>query len=397
MYYYLLSSLKRRMILELQESFSRHPVYAKASQYIQNKFAFDERPQFGIVLKGTSVNSVKLSPQNFLGLVSSHVMLAYYDRPAYLLEWVKEDSNAVKENGDRMPIPSGVYYIECLTAPDTPGGVGTFIIDPLLTATDEPLLRIQSGVETEAHLLNVPVQGTLRIWENRNNLLLEGRDYTVEGNLVTFVSRFYPGSILTADYRYAADSIGPIEWKWNTADWNTLPGVILAFGKRGRVGDKLAVVVYEDRVDVAEAYGGKFEVSFDLDVIAQDPIQMEEMADYAFMTLWVEKRANLSFEGLEITDISIGGEAEETYDENADLNYYMASLSVQVQSDWEVHLPMAFTVSRAAANTKAAEMSFNPDREGLGTSSLVPLSQAGLFFATVPVIVGRNSNYERIT
>jgi hypothetical protein len=36
MYYYLLSSLKRRLILELQDSFSRHPVYEKVVPFIQN-------------------------------------------------------------------------------------------------------------------------------------------------------------------------------------------------------------------------------------------------------------------------------------------------------------------------------------------------------------------------
>jgi hypothetical protein len=387
MYYYLLSSLKRRLVLELQESFSRHPVYAKASQFIQNKYAFDERPQFGIVVKGASANKLQLSAQNFIGVVASYVMLAYYDSPAYLLEWVKEDSNSVRENGDRVPLAAGVYYIECLTAPTNPNEVGTFIIDPLLTVTDEPLLQIRSGFEHEAQLQNIPVEGTLRVWENRNNLLLNNRDYTVNTRgKITFLTQFQPGAIVTAEYRYPIDSIGPIEWKWNTADWKTLPGVVLAFGKRGKVGDKVAVVVYEDRVDVANAYGGRFEMSFDLDVIAQDPVQMEEMADYTFMTLWSEKRSNLSYEGLEITDVSIGGEAEETYDENAELYYYTASLSLQMQSDWEVHLPIAFTVSRATASTASED-----------SSGLVQLSQAGLFFATVPVLVGRNSNYERIT
>jgi len=36
------------------------------------------------------------------------------------------------------------------------------------------------------------------------------------------------------------------------------------------------------------------------------------------------------------------------------------------------------------------------DRRG-GSSSLVGLANAGLFFATVPVIVGRNNFYERIS
>ena len=387
MYFHLISSLKRRLILELQDSFSRHPVFEKIVPFIQNKFAFEERPQYGIVVKGSSANKVQVSPQNFLGTVESHVMLAFYNEPAYLLEWVKEDLNVLKESGDSMPIPAGIYYIECLSAPTISGECGEFIIDPLLTVTDEPIIQAQSGPVVSATIQNQPVRGTLRMWTNRNLLLVEGTDYTVdyEAQEITFHTGFFPGALITADYRYAAPSIGPIKWSWNTADWKTLPGVILAFGKRGKPGDKQAVVVYSDRVETAQAFGGRFDATFDLDVISRDPIQMEEIADLVFMYLWAEKRSNLSFEGIELTDTSMGGESEEVYDEAADLFYYNYSMSVAIQSDWEMHLPLPYTISRASAYTK-------PN----GASSIQALSQASLFFNTTPVIVGRNANYERI-
>jgi len=387
MYFHLISSLKRRLILELQDSFSRHPVYEKIVPFIQSKFAFEERPQYGIVVKGSSANKVQVSPQNFLGTIESHVMLAYYNEPAYLLEWVREDLNVVKESGVSMPIPAGVYYIECLSAPTAPGECGEYIIDPLLTVTDEPVLQIQEGPVVLATLQNQPVQGTLRLWINRNLLLVEGKDYTVdyEAQEVRFLTGFFPGSLITGDYRYAAPSIGPIQWSWNTADWKTLPGVVLAFGKRGRSGDKQAVVIYSDRVETAQAYGGRFDASFDLDVISRDPIQMEEIADLVFMYLWGEKRSALSFEGIELTDTSMGGEAEETYDEAAELFYYNYSMNVAIQSDWELHLPLPYTVSRASAYTKPS-----------GASSIQALSQASLLFNTTPVIPGRNADYERI-
>lgn len=386
MYFRLISSMKRRLILELQDSFSRHPVYEKIVPFIQNKFAFDERPQYGIVVKGSSGNKVQVSPQNFIGTVESHVMLAYYNEPAYMLEWVKEDTNTVRQTGG-MPIPPGIYYIECLSAPTMPGECGEFIIDPLLTATDEPLIQVNEGPAVAATLHNQPVQGTLRVYLNRNIRLAEGSDYTVdyENQKVTFSTDLFPGSIITADYRYAAPSIGPIKWEWNKADWETLPGVVMAFGKRGRPGDKQAIVVYQDRVESAQAYGGRFDLSFDVDVIARDPMQMEEIADMVFMYLFCEKRSNLSFEGIELTDVSMGGESEETYDEAADLFYFNYSMTVQLQSDWEIHIPLPFTISRAAAYTR-------PD----GSSSIQPLSQASLFFNTTPIVVGRNADYERI-
>lgn len=367
------------MILELKDSFGAHPIYDKIVPYIQNRFAFKERPQFGIVVKGSSANKVALSADNFIGPVLSHVMLAYVGPPVFPIEWVREDLRAVRANHDVMPTPPGIYYLEILTAPQTPQDSGSFVIDPLLEAVDEAVLRFQTGVESEAQLQRLPVQGTLRLWENRRILLTEGTDYQVDygtGKLYLLTSAAQ-GAILTADYYYAVPSIGPVSFSWNTANFDTLPGVVLAFGKRAKVGDKVAVRVYPDRVEAANATGGRFDATFEFDVISQDPIQMEEIADLSIMYLWGQKRPILSTEGIEITDISMGGEAEETYDETADLYYYTASMSIQMQADWEIHTPLPLTVSRVSA-------------------SLVGDVRSKLFFATVPIIAGRNNNFERI-
>lgn len=387
MYYYLIGALKRRLILELQDSFSRHTVYQKIAPYIQNKFVFKERPQFGIVVKGSSANKVQFSADNFVGTVQSYVMLAYVGRPSYPIEWVKEDLDVVRNRGG-MPTSPGVYYIEILTAPTTPGEKGTFAVDPLLTAYDEPLLRFQTGIEREAQLPNIPIEGTVRIWENHRFLLSEGVDYQVDysNGTVTILQTFSPNSVLTADFRYAADSIGPVEFQWNSADSTTLPGVVMAFGKRAEAGQRVAVVVYADRVDAAHAYGGKFEASFDLDAIARDPDQMEEIADLVIMYLWGEKRSILSWEGLEITDVSMGGEAEEVYDETGDDYFYQASMNVQIQGDWEIHVPLPLVISRVTPRTS----------EQSDSSSGLQVVPSGLFYATHPVLTARNRDFERI-
>ncbi len=390
MYYYLIGALKRRLIAELQDSYSRHPLYRKVVPYIQNKFSFDGRPQFGIVVKGSSANKVQFSADNFMGTVQSHVMLAYVGRPTYPIEWVREDSNVILEEGG-PPVAPGVYFIEILQVPTTAAELGYFAVDPLLTQTGEPLLEFRSGIEREAQLQTAPVANTLRIWENHKFLLKEGTDYNVDydSGAIELLNRFDPGSVLTADYRYAAESIGPVEFKWNSADITTLPGVVMAFGKRAEVGNKVAVVVYQDRVDTAEAYGGKFEASFDLDVIARDPDQMEEMADLLIMYLWGEKRRILSFEGIEISDVSMGGESEEIYDETGDDYFYQASMSVQIQADWEIHLPLPLTFSRATPTTREGDTDPN-------APSGITAVPDELFFATRPVLTTRNNDFERI-
>lgn len=343
--------------------------------FIENKFSFQERPQYGIVVKGSSANKVALSSDNFLGVVQSHVMLAHVGQAVFPLEWVREDLKVVQKQG--MPTAPGVYYIEILTAPINPGEIGYFAVDPLLTATDVPVLMFQTGVEREAQLEQIPVRNTLRLWENRNYLLKEGTDYTVnyDTGAIQLLAQFGPNSTLSADFRYAATSLGPIAFSWNSADMTTLPGVVLAFGKRAKKGDKVAVVVYQDRVDSAQAYGGKFEVSFDLEVIARDPMQMEEISDLVMM-LWAQKKSMLEFEGIEIIDVSMGGESEDIADEVENYHFYMSSLSVQLRADWEMHIPLPLTISKA-----------------------VPVLQtvaSSVFFDTFPVIVNRNDDYERI-
>lgn len=397
MYYYLVQSLKRRLILELKDSFSQHPVYEKIVPFIQSKYTFTERPQFGIVIKGSSANKVQLSADNFLGSVMSHVMLANVGAPVYPLEWVREDTACIDANGGRVPTPPGVYHLEIQDAPENAQGEGHFMVHPFLTVNDEPVLRFVSGIESEAQLQRIPVQGTLRLWENRRFLLIEGTHFRIdyETGAIELLTRSTPGSVLTADYRFSVPSIGPVAYQWNRADFETLPGVVLAFGKRGKAGDKVAVVVYEDRVETANAYGGRFEVSFDFDAIARDINQMEEIADLIIMYLWAQKRSVLSSEGIEITDISMGGETEEIYDETGDDYSYTASLSIQLQGDWELHIPLPLTISQVTATTPEADRATNP-LDPIQGSTIIGDVKNKLFFATIPVITGRDNNFERI-
>lgn len=397
MYYYLVQALKRRLVLELKDSFAKHPVYEKIVPFIQNKYAFSERPQYGIVVKGSSANKVALSADNYIGAIMSHVMLAYVGEPAYPLEWVKEDLGCVRANNNRMPTPPGVYYLEVLEAPTNAQEEGSFIIDPLLTVSDEPVLRFQDGIEDEAQLQQVPAKGTLRLWENHRFLLVEGEHYHVnyDTGAIELITRGAPGATLSADYRYAVPSVGPLPFKWNQGDNKTLPGVVLAFGKRSKKGDKVAIVVYEDRVEAAHAYGGRFDVTFDMDAIARDPNQMEEMADLIVMYLMAQKRPLLSSEGIEIMDISMGGEAEEIYDETGDDYFYNASLTIQMQADWEVHMPLPLTVSRVTDTTAETDKLSTP-LDLVRESTIIGDVKNKLFFHTYPVIAGRNNNYERI-
>ena len=392
MYFYLVNSLKRRLIMELKDSFKSHPIYNKIVDFIEDKFTFDERPQYGIVVKGASANKVSLAGDNFMGTVTSHVMLAYIGTPTYPLEWVREDLTSVREHvarGQGFPTAAGIYYMEILHAPQNNSDYGWYILDPLLTVTDEAVLQFVTGVEREAQLQNIPLKGTVRLWLNHNILLVENTDYQInyQDGSITFLRNFGVNAFLNGDYRYPIASIGPIKFQWNQADFKTLPGVVLAFGKRAKKGDKVAVCIYPDRVDTANAYGGKFELTFELDVIALDSIQREEITDFAIMSLWGVKKPLLEFEGIELVDISMGGEVEENYDEAAELMYYNSSISLQLRADWEIHIPLPLTISKVVQTIP------NPGSGGGMSGAPAPVD---LFFATVPVLAGRNDTFEKI-
>lgn len=389
MYYYLVQALKRRLILELKDSFGKHPIYQKITPFIQNRFSFEERPQYGIVVKGSSTSKVVLSGDNFVGNLQSHVMLAYVGQEVNPIEWVREDLKAITKNKG-MPTLPGVYYIEILTAPTLPGESGYFMVDPLLTVNDEPVLMFQSGVEREAQLQRAPTPNTLRLYENRNYLLREGVDYTVDygTGAISLITTFGVGSTLSADYRYPGESIGPVEFLWNTADLTTLPGVVMAFGKRAADGQKVAVVVYGDRVDAALVYGGKNEVSFDMDVISRDPTQMEEISDLVQMYL-LKRKSLLEFEGIELLDVSMGGEGEELADETGENFFYQASMSVQLRADWEFHVPLPLTISKATPVRPQGELDPNSQ------SGIIQVA-GDLFFLTHDAVEKRSDDYERI-
>ena len=115
MFYQLTESIKRRIILELRKFWQHHPKYPELVNNIQGKYSFEERPQYGIIVKISGGSRVDMSADNYRGVVKSYVYLTKVNnKPGFSLEWVREDSRAIQDNGGVFPSQAGVYYIDLI-------------------------------------------------------------------------------------------------------------------------------------------------------------------------------------------------------------------------------------------------------------------------------------------
>lgn len=401
MYYRMTEQLKRRMILELRRFWATHPRYRDIVDHIQGKSSFRERPQYGIVLKTSSANQVQLSADNFVGTVMSHVMLAKVgDSPGLSIEWVREDELAIQANGGSFPTVPGVYFIEVTKAdPTVPPYMKEasyqFYVDPLLDVADETLTKLD---DLTYQTQNPVLAGSMRLYEMPGAVvLLEGINYTLDADAgtVTLKEPLPRKGSLSADYRYPAPSRGPYGIIQNQANNAAIPGCVLAFGRRVEEGDRMAVVITARREPTALEYGGRWDVSLDFDVLARDVYAQQEIVDSSVMYLWGVARSHLSSDGIEISQVNMGGESEEIADENADDYYYNASFNVQVQADWAIQVPLAATVRRVVPQTDAqirATSAMTDDELSQLTNnqatSIYVMQSLGLKAVTDPFFIG---------
>jgi hypothetical protein len=411
LYFVLSEVVKVRLIQELRNFWAQDPKYKDTlTPNIQGKFSFQERPQQGIVLKVGSQNPQKFSADNFLGVVVSYCHLTKaFGKPGTSIEWIEEDGLAIQRNGGVFPSPPGVYYIEVrkeiYTWKGVPGEYLVFFVDPLLSVIDER--PAQDPLDPRTYTLSQGKfqPGSLNLYEMPGNLpLYEGVNYQAdpETGVITLIEPLPKKTFLSADYYYPGQSSGPFPVQENGADNKAIPGVVLAFGRRGVEGDVMAVVIGERREGNSREYGGKFEVSVEMDIIARDVYSQNEIADRTLMYLNSELRDRLSFEGFEIDSVSFGGESEEVYDETGDDYFYNGSISLTLLTDWAIRVPFCSSISRVLPGSTVLEDQVNSalsDEQLIQTGFAGGLKYAdklGLQQVQDPWFKNRSNSYELI-
>jgi hypothetical protein len=348
-----------------------------------------------MIIKTSSATKVQLSADNYLGVVNSYITLTdVQNYPGLSIEWIREDVRAIQNNNGRFPSRPGVYFVE-LTEDNE------FYVDPMLDVRSE---QVMQSDDTTAQLMNPFIEGTLRLYEGPNGFLLkDGINYVADaatGKITLVEGLPLDGHRrLIADYRYAGESTGPHKLAENRSNITAIPGVVLAFGRRNQKGDRQAIMVYGRREASAFEYGGKWELSLDIDVIARDVYAQQEIADQSVMYLWGVLRSRLSKEGIEISDVAMGGESEEIYDETGDDYFYNSNFSITLQTDWFIHVPLAHRLRMVSPlDSNSASLVAGMSQEDLinAKNNIAMMDSLGLEPVTDPFFRGRTNTYEVI-
>jgi hypothetical protein len=94
-YQSLMTAIKRRIMDETELAFSQHPAFAEKVR-VYNKFPYDERIQYGMLLRNTSGSQIRLSADNFMSDLFSHVRVVRQTAyPGVAIEWVRENIDNV--------------------------------------------------------------------------------------------------------------------------------------------------------------------------------------------------------------------------------------------------------------------------------------------------------------
>jgi hypothetical protein len=397
---WLTNASKKRIVRELRKILYDHPRYRADSNNVQVKFAFTERPQRGIIVNNTTAERVKLSADNYVARLSSFCMLTYVgNKPGTSIEWVRENYPLLEEfspQRDIFPSPPGVYKIKIKSIPDDARSIpGQFTIDPILTVLNEPLITFQISIPMTAQLSHDSIYpGSVRLYLNGRTPILEGVDFSVNSATgeITFLRTTPVGDKVYADYRYIIPTQGPFPFNSEATDLTSIPGVVIAFGDRIQDCDEMAIVVTDDRTEVAEIYGGKYEVTFSLVVFSRDTEDREKLSDYVVIKV-LEIQNALGYEGLELLDISPGGEEEEVYNATIDDYYYESAVTLSMRVDWEIQKALPVVVWRVEQTSKAVE-----DQTGyLDGTVITDLVKIGrqIELVGLPTVEGKELGFER--
>ena len=403
MFFQLSEAILRLVIEELRSYWQYHPKYEDLIDSIQGKNSQKERPYRGIIVRSSSANQVTLSADNYMGVVKSYVHLTKVkNKPGTSLEWCREDSIAIQNNGGVFPSHTGVYYIDVVEAQDkSQPYTHEFYVDPLWDINRE---LISMETPTTGKLKYPPVFNSERIYEYPAGYkLIRGIDYyMVMGEDKKPTGEFVlsaPMSSkrwLSVDYKHEQESLGPFPILEQQANTQAIPGVVLVFGRRIVTGDQFAIVVDSKRQPVSLQYGGRWEVSIEAEAFSKDVHEPRELVDSSMVFLYGVARSRLATYGIEIKEVSQGGESEEAFDETADEYEYTSSFNMTVETDWSIYVPLDVYIREVHTYSSGSYAGLSDEEIATVSSNIRMLGNMNLEMATDPYFTNKYGTFSRI-
>jgi hypothetical protein len=118
-----------------------------------------------------------------------------------------------------------------------------------------------------------------------------------------------------------------------------IPGLWIAIGDRVVVGDQVAIIISPTITETYQVYGSKENLSFTLEVKANDLQTASDLTEMLKQELLVWRRTNMSADGVEIFEASRDYIGEQR-DPSGTAPRYVYSLKVDASADWKVFVPL---------------------------------------------------------
>lgn len=330
MYYKLTNACKRKLVNLLKDYFVEHGRFNDV--VITTNYPLDERPKYSILIRSSSGNYVPLSMDDSLGVFRDYVALANFKgAEGDSIAWVTSD----EENIDNLA-PTGYYVIVI-------NNDSTFSIEPYFIVKNEELTIQELGGETFSQLANSNVNENSEIVTTELGVRLSsGYHYSINysAGKITFLKDVSDYGTTVIYYEYIGSVKGPFEYKKEEMNNTAIEGVVIAFSEDVKAGDQQVIVIDQDNEFAYQAFGGQWDLQFELFITAQDTDYVERLTDLTAMELLLSVD-KLNDEGFAINrDISFSGEIAEEEDTNAgDLNY-SNSITFSARVDWEFRIPI---------------------------------------------------------
>jgi hypothetical protein len=156
-----------------------------------------------------------------------------------------------------------------------------------------------------------------------------------------------------------------------------LPGLQVAIGDQVTVGDQVAIIVSPTITETYEVFGSKENISFTLEIKANDLQTASDLAELLKQQLLVLGRENTEADGLTIFEATRDFQGVQR-DPSGTVPAYVYTVSVSAMADWKMFVPLVTRMVRY----EITETSANPDFQGklqmakrvtaLGATAFIP-------------------------